>query len=57
MRKSECGMRNEEAYGIGREAHGVRVQGIGRRAQGKELTCWKARMLGGWYALEAPGSG
>jgi hypothetical protein len=43
-------MRNEEAYGIGREAHGVRVQG-------KELTCWKARMLGGWYALEAPGSG
>ena len=50
-------MRNEEANGIGREAHGARVQGIGRRAQGKELTCWKARMLGGWYALEAPGSG
>ena len=27
------------------------------RAQVKELTCWKAGLLGGWYALEAPGSG
>jgi len=50
-------MRNEEAYGIGREAHGVGVHGIGRRAQGEERTCWKARMLGGLYALEALGSG